>query len=126
MGSRGAFISVNEGNFKFVEGGQTYHKIGEIDNVHVLMRQGNLSVKAPEYSHTESRTYAIIQDGKLKHIAYYDENHKQVRCVDFGHAHSGIIPHVHENIDHKNAYEINLKDIEIAKKVARRFKVKWK
>lgn len=31
MGSRGAFADVNAGNFTFVDGGQTYHSLGEID-----------------------------------------------------------------------------------------------
>lgn len=30
MGSRGAFVNVDIGNFDFVENGQTYHSIGEL------------------------------------------------------------------------------------------------
>lgn len=125
MGGRGAFISVSEEDFRFVENGQTYHKIGEIGDVHVLMRLGKFSVKAPDYSHTDSRKYAIIQNGMLKHIAYYDENHRQIRCVDFWHKHGEMIPHVHENLNHTYAVDVLQSDIDIAKKIAKEFKVKW-
>lgn len=52
MGSRGAFEDVVTGNFNFVEGGQTYKSIGEVDGIKVLVKTSG-SVKAPEYSHTE-------------------------------------------------------------------------
>ena len=49
--------------FAFKEGGQTYFSVGMIgDNIKVLERPGT-SVKAPEYSHTENRIYAIMQKG---------------------------------------------------------------
>lgn len=101
MGGRGAFISVKDGDFTFVEGGQKYAKIGEIDGVQILI-QSKGSVKAPEYSHTSERTYAIIQEGKLKVLAFYDSNHKQVKAIDFFHAHgwNKVKPHVHFNLKH--------------------------
>ncbi len=102
MGGRGAFVDVNNKDFTFVEGGQTYISVGEVDGIKIIVRKGNLSVKAPEYSHTENRIYATLQDGKLKHLSFYDENHKQVKSIDFGHEHGTdhLNPHVHFNMEH--------------------------
>lgn len=66
MGSRGAFVDVNMNDFTFKAGGQLYQSIGLSGDVKVLV-QTKGAVKAPEYSHTANRVYAIIQDGKLKH-----------------------------------------------------------
>ena len=127
MGSRGAFVSVNTGDFSFVEGGQNYYSIGEVDNVKVLVQKEG-GVKAPEYSHTENRIYAIVQDGKLKHIAYYDENHKQIESIDLLHGHGNpkIQPHKHLNLDHKNpvGIPINKEQEALIKKIKRRFGLK--
>lgn len=125
MGGRGQFVNVVTGDFSFIDNGQTFIKVGEIDGVHILIRQAPYSVKAPEYSHTENRIYAISQDGKLKHLAYYDKNHKQIRCVDFEHEHgkNKLKPHVHENMIHnkdENGIPPNEKDMIIAKKI-----MKW-
>ncbi len=47
MGSRGDFQSVDANNFTFVDGGQTYHCIGYVDDIKVLIREKGNSVKAP-------------------------------------------------------------------------------
>jgi len=125
MGSRGAFLDVNTNSFSFIEGGQTYFTIGEMDGIKIIVRKGGNSVKAPEYSHTENRVYAVIQDGKLKHISFYDENHKQQKCIDFGHKHGGIQPHYHEYLNHKTGYAITEKDKKIIDKITRRYGIKW-
>ena len=77
MGSRGAFENVDLGNFHFKEGGQNYHSVGEVDGIQVIIQDSG-SVKAPEFSHTANRSYAIVQNGKLKHLTFYDETHSQV------------------------------------------------
>ena len=85
MGSRGAFEDVNSGNFSFVDGGQHYMSLGSLSNdpnVKVLI-QDSSNVKAPEFSHTPGRIYAIVKEGVLKHLAYYDEDHKQAVSIDF-------------------------------------------
>ena len=103
MGARGAFVDVNMDNFTFVEGGQRYQSIGMLGKVKVLI-QTKGSVKAPEFSHTPNRVYAVAQDGKLKHIAYYDDKHKQAVSIDLLHEHKGVRPHRHEYMNHnKNA-----------------------
>lgn len=125
MGGRGAFINVNKQDFTFVEGGQTYHSIGEVDGVKVLVREKGNSVKAPDYSHTANRTYAIIQNGKLKHLTWYDENHNQSVSIDFGHAHNGVIPHKHYNLDHTDkGIPIDDKELALANKIKRRFNLR--
>lgn len=99
MGSRGAFVDVNMNDFTFKAGGQLYQSIGLSGDVKVLV-QTKGAVKAPEYSHTANRVYAIIQDGKLKHVAYYDANHKQSIDIDLQHDHKGVRPHRHEYLSH--------------------------
>lgn len=121
MGGRGAFVDVSKGNFSFVEGGQLYNSIGEVNGVKVLMQKEG-AVKAPEYSHSEDSSYAIVQEGKLKHIAFYGKDHKQKVCIDLTHSHNGIIPHKHFNLDHSDS-GIPLTDDEkkLIKKIKRRF-----
>ena len=102
MGSRGAFVDVSSGNFTFAQGGQHYKSIGELSgdpNVKVII-QDSTNVKAPEYSHTAGRIYAIVKAGVLKHLAYYDENHQQAVSIDFAHAHNGVQPHRHVYMSH--------------------------
>lgn len=102
MGSRGAFENVDIGNFAFKAGGQHYKSIGILSgnaNVKVIVQDSN-NVKAPEYSHTAGRIYAIVKDGQLKHLSYYDENHKQAISIDFAHAHQGVQPHRHVYLSH--------------------------
>lgn len=99
MGARGAFVNVNIEDFTFVEGGQQYQSIGMSGEVKVLI-QTKGGVKAPEFSHTPNRVYAVVQDGKLKHIAYYDDKHKQAVSIDLLHEHKGVKPHRHEYMSH--------------------------
>ncbi len=102
MGSRGAFVDVNSGNFSFIAGGQHYKSIGVLSNnpnVKIIV-QDSSNVKAPEYSHTPERIYAVVKYGALKHVAYYDENHKQAISIDFAHAHKGVKPHRHIYMSH--------------------------
>ena len=102
MGGRGAFKNVASKDFAFVENGQTYIKVGEVDGVELLVRKGNLSVKAPEYSHSANKVYATLQNGQLKHLSFYDENHQQYKTIDFMHEHGTdhVKPHVHYNMQH--------------------------
>lgn len=105
MGSRGAFVDVNSGNFSFKEGGQHYKAIGILSdnpNVKVIV-QDSSNVKAPEFSHTAGRIYAVVKDGELKHLAYYDENHKQAVSIDLAHAHHGVQPHRHVYMSHNGS-----------------------
>lgn len=99
MGARGAFVDVSMDDFTFVEGGQQYQSIGMSGEVKVLI-QTKGSVKAPEFSHTPNRVYAVVQEGKLKHIAYYDDKHKQAVSIDLLHEHKGVKPHKHEYMSH--------------------------
>ncbi len=101
MGSRGAFVDINKGDFSFKENGKIYENIGEVEGVKVIINPHG-PVKAPEYSHSPNRIYAVIQKGELKHLAFYDENHKQIKCIDFGHKHgtNKIKPHIHFDMIH--------------------------
>ncbi len=124
MGSRGAFVDVNAGDFTFVDSGQTFNSIGEVDGVKVLVRTAGYSVKAPEYSHTANRTYAVIQDGKLKHLTFYDENHNQYASIDLLHEHGSkrLKPHKHLYLDHTDdGIPINDSELKLINKIKRRF-----
>ena len=129
MGSRGAFVSVSTGNFTFKSGGQNYFSLGTLStdsNVKILV-QDKGSVKAPEYSHTENRVYAITQDGKLKHVAFYDENHNQTKIIDLLHAHGSqkLQPHIHYHIDHSDdGIPINDADRMLIEKIKKEYKLK--
>lgn len=124
MGSRGAFVNVNLKNFDFVDGGQTYHSIGEVDGIKVLVRDSG-SVKAPDYSHSQNTAYAVIQNGALKHLSWYDEDHNQRVSIDFLHPHKGVQPHKHLYLDHSGpGIPITKKELELANKIRRRFNVK--
>jgi hypothetical protein len=129
MGSRGAFESVDLGNFTFKEGGQHYKSIGTLrgdSNEKVIIQDSN-AVKAPEFSHTPGRVYAVVKDGKLKHVAYYDENHKQAVSIDLAHPHKGVQPHRHVYLSHnKNDPGISPTDAETAliKKIKKEFQLK--
>lgn len=121
MGSRGAFENVDLGNFHFKEGGQNYHSVGEVDGIQVIIQDSG-SVKAPEYSHTANRSYAIVQNGKLKHLTFYDETHSQVVSIDLMHQHHGLMPHKHLNLDHSDkGIPISKEEEALIKTIKRRF-----
>jgi len=124
MGSRGAFEDVNIGNFNFVEGGQTYQSVGEVDGIKVLVKTSG-SVKAPEYSHTANRVYAIVQNGALKHLTFYDENHKQSVSIDLGHSHYGLQPHKHLYLDHGDTgIPLSQSEQDMVDKIRRRYNLR--
>ena len=123
MGSRGAFINVNVGNFTFREGGRIYKLVGTISGIKVLIQTKGAS-KAPEFSHSPNRMYAILQNNTVKHLAYYDENHRQAACIDFNHEHHGLRPHKHLYLNHKkedDAMPLNSKDRKNIEKLKRRY-----
>lgn len=130
MGSRGAFVDVNLKDFTLNIGigknQQTYKTIGEIDGVQIIVQEKGQSVKAPDYSHTANRKYAVIQDGKLKHLSFYDENHDLVRVIDFSHMHDKNKPHVHYDREHKLPSGIPTdNDWRLIKKISRRYNITW-
>ncbi|MDD6727968.1 MAG: hypothetical protein PUE08_01940 [Eubacteriales bacterium] len=129
MGSRGAFLDVNREDFVFNENGQNYYSIGSLsndDNVKILL-QSKGAVKAPEYSHTKSRVYAIVQNGMLKHISFYDESHRQVKAIDLLHTHGKekLKPHIHYNLDHTDSgISINETDKKLIEQIKREYKLR--
>jgi len=129
MGSRGAFISVNMNDFTFVDGGQHYHSLGTLstnDNVKILI-QDSENVKAPEYSHTAERIYAIVKDGYLKHLAFYDENHRQAISIDLMHSHKGVQPHKHEYLNHDknlNGISPSSEELKLIEKIKKEYHLK--
>lgn len=126
MGGRGAFVDVKSHDFQFIENGQVYQTIGEVDGVRVLV-QNKGAVKAPEFSHTENRMYAIIQKGALKHLSFYDDEHRQAVSIDLMHEHGKdrLRPHKHLYLDHSDkGISITPKELEMIRKIKRRFNLK--
>lgn len=123
MGSRGSFKNVDAKDFRFIENGKNYHSVGEISSIKVLVQDSG-SVKAPEFSHTENRTYAIIQNGQLKHLTHYNVDHNQEWSIDFMHKHNGLIPHIHYYLDHTSADYVSNDKLELANKIRRVYKLK--
>lgn len=127
MGSRCALIDYI--NFEFTEGGQQYLNIGTLSsnpNV-VVLYQNATRVKAPLFSHTPGRVYAIAKNGELKHLAYFDEQHHQAVCIDFCHPHKKVMPHKHIYMNHdKNAPGIppNDEELKLANKIKKKFNLK--
>ena len=123
MGSRGSFVDVAAGDFTFKDNGINYFSVGNLStdsNVKVLLQKTG-SVKAPEYSHTAERVYAIVQNGRLKHLTFYDADHKQAVSIDLTIPHDGMLPHKHLYLDHTTAYPINKTESELIKKIKREF-----
>jgi hypothetical protein len=126
MGSRGAFVDVNINDFTFRLGGQNYFSLGTLssnENVKVLVQTSG-AVKAPEYSHTENRIYAIIQKGILKHVTYYDKDHNQAISIDLTIPHDHILPHKHIYLDHKTAYPISEAESKLIAKIKKEYHLK--
>lgn len=129
MGSRGSFENVDLKNFDFVEGGQHYKSIGTLSsnsNVKVIIQDSN-NVKAPEYSHTAGRVYAVVKDGQLKHVAFYDENHNQAVSIDLAHPHQGVQPHRHVHLSHSKSdpgVPPTASEMELIQKIKKEFHLK--
>lgn len=123
MGSRSDFVSVNTNNFTFREGRRKYESVGTVSGLKVLIQTSG-GVKAPEYSHSPNRVYAVVQNGKIKHIAYYDSNNRQAACIDLNHFHNGKMPHKHVYLDHQGeAFDLNSKDWKIIKTLQRKYRI---
>jgi len=89
--------------------------------------QNKGAVKAPEFSHTENRIYAITQKGALKHLTFYDEKHKQAVSIDLLHEHGKdrLKPHKHLYLDHSdNGIPISSKEMDMIRKIKRRFNLR--
>ena len=129
MGSRGAFLNVDMSNFTFREGGKHYMSLGTLSsnaNVKIVVQESN-AVKAPEYSHTAGRVYAIVKNGELKHLSYYDDAHKQAVCIDLAHDHKGVKPHRHVYLSHnKNDPGVppTETEMELIKKIKKEYRLK--
>ena len=66
MGSRGAFVNISNGDYRFVSGGQIYNTIGFDDSSNIkYLVQSSGSIKFTDYSHIANKIYAIF---KLKEI----------------------------------------------------------
>lgn len=65
-----------------------------------MSRYFELNSPGFEFSHTSERIYAIVKDGKLKHLAYYDKKHRQSVSIELAHPHNGIQPHRHVYLSH--------------------------
>lgn len=73
--------------------------LSDSPNVKVIIQDSN-AVKVPEYSHTAGRIYAVVKNGELQHLAYYDDAHKQAVSIDLAHDHKGVQPHRHVYLSH--------------------------
>ncbi len=71
--------------------------------------------------------YAIVKDGQLKHVAFYDENHKQSVSIDLAHAHNGVQPHRHVYLSHnKNDPGVppTKSELDLIKNIKKEFKLR--
>ena len=66
----------------------------------------------------------VVQDGKLKHLTYYDQQHRQHISVDLLHPHKGVQPHIHVDLNHDpNSPGVSptTEQIELIKKIKKEF-----
>lgn len=125
MGSRGAFLNINSGDFRFICGGQIYNTIGfdKTNNVKYLIQTSG-SIKAPDYSHSPNRIYAIFDNkGKIKTIGVY-ANHIKIKSIDLGHTHyeptlgKTLFAHCHTDLYHREpAKELDKSDWELVNSI---------
>lgn len=118
MGSRGAFINIDQQDFRFKDGGKIYTTIKLYKNIQILIQQKG-SVKVPDFSHSSNAIYAILQNGEIKGIGIY-ENHEKVKSIDLKHQHTnddGEIfkeGHYHTDLFHSNiAFPLSKEDKEL-------------
>lgn len=125
MGGRGAFLNVDKGDFRFCTNGQVYHTIGHVDDIEIIQRDGKTSVCPPELSHKPNQKYAVVKNGKLKYISFYDKNHKQIKCIDLLHRHNHMFEHYHVNLMHDNehTFRATQEDINLANKIRKAMKI---
>lgn len=124
MGSRSSFKDVSAKDLRFTEGGKTYRSVGEIDGIKILIKEKG-SVKAPEFSHTKNRIYGIVQNGALKHLAFYDENNRQSAVIDLQHKHGGLQPHKHLYLEHSDkGIPITATEKKLIEKIKKECKLK--
>jgi len=98
-----------------------------IPAISIIVYQDSNSVKAPEFSHTAGRVYAVVKDGVLKHLAYYDEKHQQAVSIDFCHPHKKVQPHRHVHMSHnKNDPGISPtpEELKLANRIKKEFNLK--
>lgn len=106
MGSRGAFVNIDDNNYNFVDGGQLYKTIYfDKENDIKILKQSKGSIKVPDYSHTGDVIYAVFQKGKVKSIGIY-KKHIKIASIDLFHSHTNkdgtmFENHVHLDLSHK-------------------------
>jgi hypothetical protein len=63
-----------------------------------------------------------VQNGKLKHLTFYDEKHNQSVSIDLMHSHHGLIPHKHLGLDHTDkGIPLSDEELKLVNKIKRRF-----
>ncbi len=130
MGSRGAFVNINNNDFRFVSGGQIYNTVGfdESSNVRYLVQTSG-AVKVPDYSHSSDRIYAVFdKKGNIKSIGIY-ENHIKVKSIDLGHPHyeptlgKTLSAHYHTDLYHQDpAKELSENDWKLVNRIIKKGK----
>lgn len=91
-----------------------------------MSRYFELNSPGFKFSHTSERIYAIVKDGKLKHLAYYDEKYRQSVSIELAHPHNGIQPHRHVYLSHNKKTGVSPTKGELAliKKIRKEFHLK--
>ena len=127
MGGRGSFVDADAGNFSFVEKGQKYFCIGEVDNVKILIKDPYLkeSINQPFLSHSPNAIYATVNNGVLKYLTFYGPDHKIINEIALQHSHDGVRPHKHPNGDHSLYDRLSPEEEKLISKIKRIGKLIW-
>lgn len=121
MGGRGSFVDADAGNFSFVEKGQKYFCIGEVDNVKIIVKDPSLkeSSNQPYLSHSPNAIYATVNNGVLKYLTFYGPDHKITNEIDLQHNHKGVRPHKHPKGDHSVFERLSKQEYALIVKIKR-------
>lgn len=57
--------------------------------------------------------YAVVKDGVLKRLAYYDQNHNQEVSIDLAHPHNGVMPLVYSDSPDTSAIDETSRSIDV-------------
>lgn len=83
--------------------------------------------RLPDFENFDDVYYDVVEDSKLKHLAYYDEKHRQSVSIDLAHPHNGIQPHRHVYLSHnkkKSGVPPTKEELALIKKIRKEFHLK--
>lgn len=95
MGGRGSSSGMSKYGKSY---GSQYHSLLTVGNIRFVEKSSKQSETLME-TMTKGRVYALIDQGKVKSIYYFDKHNKRSKQIDMTN-HHGKSPHVHHGYEH--------------------------